>query len=361
MSLNQQGIIIVGAGAAGLSAAVTVRAEGYDGPLGVVNGEQHRPYNRTLVNKALLSGLITPEQITQPAAHALEVDLMHGVVVSADTSRRTVTLSGGRQLTYGALLAASGSAPRLSPLVPAASERVLQLHTIDDAVRLRDQLGDEADKRTITVVGAGFVGAETASFLADRGARVHLASRPTVPMSSTLGLQIAQRVAEFHHAHVDTHFGQDVLSVEEGSASVVTTLSGGHVLESDLVVVALGTVPDSAWLTGDTGGIAVDPHLRAVQHPHVYAAGSIAFHSTDSGHQYRIDHWDDAITQGTHAAKALLHDLDGAPDPGPYKPVTGFTLSLYQQVIAAYGRYSPALGSATTRWTRRRHCSPVST
>ncbi|RJT96602.1 FAD-dependent oxidoreductase [Arthrobacter frigidicola] len=245
---------------------------------------------------------------------------MHGIVVSADTGRHTVTLSGGGRLTYGALLAATGSTPRVFPLVPAASERILQLHTIDDAVRLCDQLGEEERKRTITVIGAGFVGAETASFLADRGARVHLVSRPAVPMSFALGRQIAQRVAELHHAHVDTRFGQEVLSIEEGPASVVTTLSGGRALESDLVIVALGTTADSAWLTGDTRGIAVDPHLRAVRYQHLYAAGSISVHSTGRGHRYRIDHWDDALTQGIHAAKALLHDFGSAPTLAPTNP-----------------------------------------
>jgi len=339
--LKEQGIIIVGAGAAGLSAAAVLRTEGYDGPLWVVNGEQHRPYNRTLINKALLGGLITPEQITQPAAHTLEADLMQSMVVSADTRRRTATLSDGRELTYGALLAATGSAPRRSPLVPDASERILQLHTIDDAVRLRDKLGKDPDKKTVTVVGAGFIGAEAASFLTDCGASVQLVSRPIVPMRFALGLQIAQRVAELHHAHVDTHFGQDVLSIEEGPVSVDTTLSGGQVLESDLVVVAVGTVPDSAWLTGDTGGLAVDPHLRAIQHQHVYAAGSIAFHHTANGRSYRIDHWDDAVAQGAHAARTLLYDFDGASDPGPYAPDTGFMTSLYRQAIAAYGTVLP--------------------
>lgn len=339
--MDQQGIVIVGAGAAGLSAATTMRTQGYEGPITVVNGEPHSPYNRTLVNKAVLSGLLTPQRIAQPEAQTLEAELVQGRVTSVDTERSVVRLDEDRFLPYAALIAATGSAPRPDSRVTATSQRVFHLHTVDDATRLHEQLRQHPNRLTVTVLGAGFIGAETASYLVGTGAHVHLVSRSTTPLASALGGPIAQRITELHRAHVTTHFGRDVTALVAGPTMVTVTLSDGHTVESDLVVVAHGTHPVSAWLTGGEDGLAVDSHLRAHAHRRVYAAGSVALHAAGDGQRYRVDHWDAATAQGAHAARAVLHDLIDAQDPGPYIPTTGFTLALYRHAAAAYGVVAP--------------------
>jgi NADPH-dependent 2,4-dienoyl-CoA reductase/sulfur reductase-like enzyme len=187
------------------------------------------------------------------------------------------------------------------------------------------------------LLGAGFIGAETASYLAEAGATVHLVSRPAVPLAGVLGEHIARRVIELHEAHVTTHFGRQVRAVSGNRDSVTVTLDDGHVLESDLAVVAHGTVPESAWATETARGISVDDRLRAVGLRNVYAAGSVAVHTGRTGQSYRVDHWDAATAQGAHAARTLLHDHANREDPGPYAPITGFTLHLYRHAIAAYG------------------------
>ncbi|MDQ0823328.1 3-phenylpropionate/trans-cinnamate dioxygenase ferredoxin reductase subunit [Arthrobacter sp. V4I6] len=339
--MAQQGIIIAGAGAAGMSAVASLRAEGYEGPLTVINGEPHLPYNRTLVNKGVLPGLLTVEQITQPGARALEGDLVQGRAASLDTENFLLTLEDGRALPYTALIAATGSAPRPDSRITAAPERVFHLHTAQDAVRLRAQLGASADTKTITILGAGFIGAETASYLADAGARVNLVARSATPLAAALGSHIAQQIGELHRLNVTSHFGQDITALIPGPASVTATLSDGQILESDLVVIAHGNAPSSAWITGDDNGIAVDSHLRVRGFERLYAAGSVALHPASDGQLYGIDHWDAAAAQGAHAARAVLHDITGAPDPGPYTPDTGYTLTVYRQSAAAYGTVLP--------------------
>jgi NADPH-dependent 2,4-dienoyl-CoA reductase/sulfur reductase-like enzyme len=152
-----------------------------------------------------------------------------------------------------------------------------------------------------------------------------------------LGERIAQRVTELHEAHVTTHFGREVVAVSPGRKSVTCSLDDGQVLESDLAVVAHGTVPFSAWTTEAEPGIAVDDRLRSRLMHRVYAAGSVAVHTDRTGRPYRVDHWDAATAQGAHAARTLLHDQAGGQDPGPYEPSTGFTLRLHGHVISAYG------------------------
>ncbi|MHA7224348.1 FAD-dependent oxidoreductase [Arthrobacter sp. RHLT1-20] len=243
-------------------AVASLRAEGYEGPVTVINGEPHLPYNRTLVNKGVLPGLLTVEQITQPGARALEGDLVQGRAAALDTENFLLTLEDGRALPYTALIAATGSAPRPDSWITAAPDRVFHLHTAQDAVRLRAQLGEIADTKTITILGAGFVGAETASYLAEAGARVNLVARSATPLAAALGSHIAQQIAELHRLNVTSHFGQDITALIPGPTSVTATLSDGQILKSDIVVIAHGTAPSSAWITDDNG-IAVDSHLRA--------------------------------------------------------------------------------------------------
>ena len=334
---NRPEVVVAGTGAAGHSAARTLRAEGYTGPLTVLHAEPHAPYNRTLVNKAVLQGLLTAEQIALPSLEALDVRLVRAGVFAIDPDASVLLLDNGKRLPYSMLIAATGSTPRSHDPHLRDSARLLHIHTVDDAGRIRAWFGDDPRATSVTLLGAGFIGAETASYLADAGATVHLVSRPAVPLAGALGERIARRVTELHHAHVTTHFGREVGAVSVGKDSVTVTLDDGQVLESDLAIAAHGTVPSSVWATDNKEGIAVDDRLRAVSLRRVYAAGSVAVHTGRMGRSYRVDHWDAAVGQGAHAARTLLHDHANGDDPGPYTPSTGFTLNLYRQAITAYG------------------------
>ncbi|HEX2144330.1 MAG TPA: NAD(P)/FAD-dependent oxidoreductase [Glycomyces sp.] len=327
-------IVIVGAGAAGHAAASALRKEGYVDRMTLVHPEPHAPYNRTLVNKGVLPGLLTPEQIALPL-DSLGIDLVNAAATGVDTEWSTLLLRDGDQVAFDALIVATGSAPRHG--VSTASDargRVFGLHSAEDGTRIRDVVNGMAAP-TFTVLGAGFIGAEAASHFAEVGADVHLVSRPTLPLAGVVGEPIARRVADLHHEHVDARFGRKIERIDQGRDSVTVTLDDGMRLESDLVIVAHGNTPVSQWAVGD-GGVKVDERLRAICLPAAYAAGGVAVHAS-TGESYRIDHWDAAAAQGAHAARTLLHDREGAPDPGPYAPTTGFTLNLYRTPIAAYG------------------------
>ena len=335
------GVVVAGAGAAGHSAARTLRQEGYAGPLTVLHHEEHAPYNRTLVNKAVLQGLLTAAQVALPSLDDLDVHLVRAGVHAMEPDHSVLVLDHGERLPYSTLIAATGSTPRPHSAYLGEAARLVHIHTVDDAARIRDWFRDDPGATSVTLLGAGFIGAETASYLADAGASVHLVSRPTVPLAGVLGERIARRVTELHAAHVTTHFGRQVRAVSDGTDSVTVTLDDGHVLESDLAVVAHGTVPVSAWTTDNERGIAVDDRLRAVDLRRVYAAGGVAVHTARTGEPYRIDHWDAASGQGAHAARTLLHDHAGGEDPGPYVPSTGYNFRVYGHAIAAYGVVLP--------------------
>jgi 3-phenylpropionate/trans-cinnamate dioxygenase ferredoxin reductase component len=340
---HETNVVIVGGGAAGHAAASTLRNDGHAGRITMVHGESRAPYNRTLVDKAILPGLLAPEQIALPDLSGLGVEHVTAQAHGIDPSGPALLLDGGRRLPYGAVVVATGSAPRGE----ADGGRVFVLHTVDDAVRIRESLDGRAAGAVVTVLGAGFIGAETASAFAAGGTEVHLVSRPEHPLERVLGSPIAKRVNELHREHLEVYFGRELSGIDQGRDSVTVALDDGRRIESDIVIVAHGTAPASDWVTAAAGGVHVDDRLRAVSVPSGYAAGSVAAHTSAEDRRYRIDHWDAAAAQGAHAARTLLHDRHGASDPGPYAPATGFTLNLYGTPIAAYGVALPGAAAET--------------
>lgn len=335
---ERSSVVVVGAGAAGHAAARTLRAEGFAGRLVLVHGEPGRPYNRTLVDKALLQGVLTADQATLLPLDDLDVEIVHSRAVALDARASTVALADGRTLPFAALVVATGSAPRADGLARAGERGVRHLHTLQDVTAVR-RLLDDGDLSRATVLGAGFIGSEVAGVLADQGVAVSLVSRAAVPLAGALGEPLAARIAHLHREHVDTRFGRHVERVTPGERQTEVELDDGTRLTSDLVVVAHGTAPAAGWARH--GGIRVDERLRALGMPRVYAAGGVALHSTETGEAYRVDHWDAASAQGAHAARTILHDLVAASDPGPYVPSTGFTFQVHGVPVAGRGVVPP--------------------
>lgn len=334
-------VVVVGGGAAGNAAARALRTEGFDGRVVLVHGEDGQPYLRTLVNKAIVQGLLTAEQAALPAP---EGEVVRGRAVELHPTRPGVVLDDGRELEARALVLATGAVPRPAladrdarPPARRGTPRVVHLHTPQDADHLRALLGPDPSGRTVTVLGAGFVGSETAAWLVDAGASVHLVARSRLPLARALGSAVATAVARQQGERVATFFGRRVEAVTQRRESVRVRLDDGTALESDLAVVAHGTVPDAAWAGAQPGGLSVDDRLGVVATPGRYAAGAVALHTDRRGRSYRTDHWDAAVAQGAHAARVVLRDLVGAADPGPYVPEAGFSLSLHGTQVAGLG------------------------
>lgn len=347
--MGGEGIVIVGSGAAGASAAGTLRAEGYDGSITVVRGEDPVPYNRTTVNKSLLQGALTVDDVTLPEATTPGVDwLPADRAVALDTGRRTLTLASGRCVRYAQLIIATGAAPRPFPgeATRQAQHRILTLRTARDARALRRWItaGAGLHKPSVTILGAGLIGAETAGVLAAAGTRVHLVSRSTWPMGDQLGRVTAEWLAGRHRAHVDAHFGRTITHAHAGSGGrLVATLDNGDTIASDVLLTSIGVKPGIGWLHGTglhiSDGVAVDDHFRAHGAERAYAAGDLARVTCGHGYGQRIEHWSAAVGQGRHAALTLLHDAGYLEhDPGPYHYLPTYSTRLYGTKLVVVGQ-----------------------
>ena len=316
--------VIVGASLAGAKAAETLREEGFGGPIALIGEEEERPYERPSLSKDYLLGKAERETIyVHPQAWYADhgVDLRLGTLVTrVDPLAHEVTLADGSLIGYGKLLLATGSAPRRLPLPGADAEGVLYLRRVGDSDRIRTTLQTAT---RIAVIGAGWIGLETAAAARSAGVEVTVLEAAELPLLRVLGREVAESFAGLHREHgVDLRFGVQVAEITEsgGQADGVRLADGSHI-PADAVVVGIGITPNSQLAEAarlEVGnGIVVDAGLRSSD-PDIYAAGDVAnsYHPM-LGRHIRVEHWANALNQPQAAARAMLGQ-DVAYDRVPY-------------------------------------------
>jgi NADPH-dependent 2,4-dienoyl-CoA reductase/sulfur reductase-like enzyme len=306
-------LVIVGASLAGLRAAESARASGYDGPLVLVGAEPHLPYDRPPLSKSFLVGEpeATPHTTAEQLA-ALGVEVRLGSPATGlDVDAREVVL-GAERLPYAALVVATGAHARHLPVPEPKGVHVLR--TLDDARAIRSCL--DVGARTV-VVGAGFIGSEVASAALARGLPVTIVEAADQPLIRAVGETAAPLCSAMHgRAGVDLRLGVGVESFESRDGRVTAVvLADGTRLPADLVVVGAGASPATGWLEGSGlalgDGVLCDVTLRAGGAP-VWAAGDVARVDTAEYGPVRVEHWTNAAEQGRRAgANAAAHLTGG--------------------------------------------------
>ena len=305
--------VIVGGGMAGAIAAQTLREEGFDGKITLLGQEPNAPYERPPLSKDYLQGKADRDSIfvhPEPwyAEHAVELSL-GGAVTSLDPATRTVTTATGAQLLYDRLLLATGSKPRRLDVPGADLDGVYYLRNVEDSERLKIEFGQA---KRVVIIGAGWIGLETAAAARAAGLDVTLLVSGDLPLQHVLGPEAAPIFDELHRSHgVDLRYRATAAALA-GRQGMVTgvMLSDGKWIEADMIIVGVGVAPRTelaaaAGLKIDNG-IVVDEHLRTSD-PDIFAAGDIArTYNPRLGRHIRVEHWANARRQGVIAAKAIL-------------------------------------------------------
>jgi NADH:ubiquinone reductase (H+-translocating) len=244
------------------------------------------------------------------------VEHRRATVSTIDTGRRVV-VADGAEIGYDRLVLAAGSA-LVRPDGLLGAERLFDIDTLDGARRLTDHLRGREGYSAV-VVGAGFVGLEAATALAERG-RVLLVDR-----SEVVGHQLgpgprAEIESALDQLGIDRRLGTTVAEVGDGYA----VLSDGSRVEADAVVWCVGM--RASELTRQIadgldhlGRVPVDRQLRAL--PDVFVAGDTAAAPFDAEHT-AMQACQHATPLGKVAGYNAAADLLGAPlrdfTPGPY-------------------------------------------
>lgn len=299
-------VVIIGAGAAGESAAEELRRRGYPGPVTLVDGDALTPIDRPNLSKDNLAGTapeawvwLHPDEFYA----ARRLTRLPARVAKLDPVARLLTLEGGGTLSYGALLLAPG-ASAIYPDLPGEGPPLLTLRSLGD---MRAILEAAEGKKRAVVLGASFIGLEVAGSLRARGLEVHVAAPDPLPLLKVLGPELAEVVLKLHQDKgVSFHLERRAVGKVPGGVK----LSDGSVLEGDLVVAGVGVRPNLALAEGAglaiDRGVTVDEFLRTSA-PGIWAAGDVArYPDSRTGERVRIEHWAAAQDQGRIAARNLM-------------------------------------------------------
>ncbi|MGW7101519.1 NAD(P)/FAD-dependent oxidoreductase [Streptomyces sp. NPDC054838] len=335
---TQSGVVIVGAGMAGVQTAVALREQGFTGPVTLLGAEPHQPYDRPPLSKAVLLGK-AEDSAFDVDFEALGIVLRLGVEVTGlRAGAREVDTEAG-PVPYDVLVLATGARPLTLP----GSDGVPGVHllrTLDDAARLRPVL---AAAPPVVVVGAGWIGAEFATAAREAGCAVTVVEAAERVLAGAVPAEVAEPMGRWYaEAGARLLTGARVASVEEGRVH----LADGRTLEAGAVVVGIGARPATDWLAGSgvelgpDGSVTADARLRTSV-PGVYAVGDCAsFPSARYGERLLVHHWDNAL-QGPRAVAANVVAGEAA-EGASYDPVPYFWSEQFGRFVQYAGHHGGA-------------------
>jgi nitrite reductase (NADH) large subunit len=334
--------VIIGASAAGLSAAHSIRKADAEASLRMISSEGF-PYSRIAISKYLEGEIALGAMGIVPKEYFQErrIETLFGTkVASLHPERHTLMLEGGRELPFSKLLIATGSQP-VVPRIPGCDKKgVHSFWSLEDTQGILGFLRRKSGCRKAVVIGGGLIGIQAAAALSRVGLKVTILERLTSILPKILDRTSAGIVENrIRQIGVEVLTGVEVRSIS-GGEEVREVGVAGTCLEADLVILAAGVRPNAS-LALHAGlavneGIVVDEALRTSL-PDIYAAGDVAevFDAVD-GRKRVIPTWTNAVEQGRAAGHNMA--CDG--------PITSRFLSTNSMHVN--GLYCVTLGSSST-------------
>ena len=274
--------VIVGASHAGVSLALQLRREGWEGPIQLVGAEKELPYHRPPLSKELLSGQkeldairLRPEKIY--ADNDIEL-LLGTTALKIDKEQRSLHLHDGRALQYENLALCTGAKVRQLPLA-LDSERVLYLRTAADVAQL--QALAKPGKHAV-IIGGGYIGLEAAAVLRKMELELtvlEMAPRVLARVTSEVMSDYFTSLHMMHGVSIKTSTQVNGIQDHEGKLQVVCNDNTEYL--ADFVLVGIGVGPNTTL--AETAGVSLDDGIVVDEKgrtsvPHIFAAGDCTRH-----------------------------------------------------------------------------------
>ena len=332
--MTEIGLLVIGSGPAGHTAAGAYREAGGEGAVVLLSAEGRLPYERPPLSKDLLRGESEPDDTRiedAPWYAERDIVLRAGTAVALDADARAVALADGADVRYGTCVLATGAEPVRPPVDGAALPGVHVLRTVEDALALRTGAAPGA---RVVVVGSGFIGCEAAASLRRRGCEVALLSEDASPQQPRLGDEVGERLAGWlTEAGVAARYETSVAAIARADGALRVEASRGAALDADLVLLAAGVRPRSdlareAGLPLAEGGeVLADAAMRTGAEG-VLACGDCArARHAVAGRPLHVEHWGDALAQGEIAgATAAGRTAEWTTVPGFWSTIGERTL-----------------------------------
>lgn len=334
--------VIVGGGLAAASAAEGIRELDSEGSVVIIGQEARPPYHRPPVSKGILLGSKKPEDTACKAEAfyrdnkiTLETEVSGK---SLDPASREVTLDDGRVLSYEKLLLATGCRARRLPLPGADLQGIHILRTLDDALALVNAMKGAS---TAVVIGGSYIGAESASALAQNGIRTTMIfpeERLLTGLTDPDFGRYLHSLYEKHQVSILTHRKPTRFNGQGHVTSVTTDQK--EEIPADLVVLGVGAELNTGLareaglgMTED-GGVCADAFLESSEE-HIFLAGDIAeVPDPTFEKRLRLEHWEVALLQGKSAGR----NMAGAGEP--FRGLPHYFSTLFECGFSVWGDFS---------------------
>jgi NADPH-dependent 2,4-dienoyl-CoA reductase/sulfur reductase-like enzyme len=354
-------VVIVGASMGGLRTAESLRRFGYSGEIIVIGDENYAPYNRPPLSKEVLAAdEVTHAAVAFPQRPATEdvVWKLGKKVISADLEGCEVTLDDGEKFQYSALVVATGLRPKRQTYANDIQKGRHVIRSLDDALALRAEL---APGKKVVVLGAGFIGCETAATAKKLGCDVTIVSPGDLPIKRPLGEQLAAEIMRRHEQQGFKFLMENTVEDLVGSDRVIAVKLGDNKqLDCDVFIEAIGSIANVEWLDGNdvvnTDGLLTDSTLRVMKESqgvweNVFAVGDVAKFPNQifDEHARRVEHWNIPTECAKYVGQiiAAMQGTEGSIDDllaNPFKPVPSFWSDQFDTHILAFGL--PALADS---------------
>ena len=349
--------VIVGGGLAGASAIQGIRERDPEGSILLVGDEAHLPYDRPPLSKKLWFGKARVEEIfihDQRFYDEQGVSIVLGAKVEKlDTKEKSISVENGDRYGFGKLLLATGTQPRRIAIPGGELDGICYYRTLDDYLRMQ---GEAKARQSVLIVGGGFIGSELAAALNSSLEVTLIFPSATLcrrVFPEKLGLALQQHFQKRGIRVIPSDFPT---SISKSGDKFRTETASGKSIESDLVIIGIGVDP-SIGLAKEAGlevgnGIVVNEYLEST-HPDIHAAGDNAFFPYQAlGKSMRIEHWDNALSQGKLAGR----NMAGAHEAFTYQPY--FFSDLFEFGYEATGEVDTGL-DIFSDWQKENHTGVI--
>lgn len=306
------------------------------GELTILSADTAVPYERPPLSKGFLLGRddeasirINPEDFYRQHGIALKLNC---TVASVDTNHRRLILQGG-EFGYESLILATGSRARRLSVPGANLANIHYLRSLNNSKEIRQAAKDA--KRAV-VLGGGFIGMEVASALTQMGVETTMAMPDERVWKNFFTPEMSQFFENYYTSHgVRFAHGARLTELRGSDKADAAAFANGETLPCDLVVVGIGAQPALEFLNGSglevDNGVIVNEYLETAV-PGVLAAGDIAnYPDLLFSKRRRVEHWDNAVSQGQHCAQVLLGER------APFKHVPYFFSDVFDLSYELWG------------------------
>ena len=316
---NIETVVIVGAGQAGASAILELRANKYEGKIILIGDETHLPYERPPLSKdVILKPSETKIEILSEEKLAdLGVEVIRGNgVVKINSGAKTIELAKGDVVAFDKLLLATGGAARRLPNFDALGKHVYTLRNLEDSQALVPVL---QPGQRIVLIGGGVIGLELASSARYKECDVTVIEMGLMVMGRSSPRILSEfLLAQQQLAGVDVRLSTSITDCKLDGEEVVVTLGSGEELRADAVVYGIGIVPN-AQLAVDAGldvdfAIKVNENCQT-SNADIYAAGDVATQLRADGEFRRVETWENANLQAGIFARHVMGVEHPTPNP----------------------------------------------